>query len=170
MNHPKPASGCCFAAQVVSACSVSAKCPHCGRPGKPITTRTLKHMVKPVFLNLVQKPGFLICASPACGVVYFHPEGQELHENDLRVPVELKNPENAPICYCFGFTQKMVENEVRVSGDCTIALGIAAEMKAGNCACEVRNPQGSCCLGRISSVIKTLKSDTPEAELALGRC
>ena len=159
MNHPRPTSDCCSATQVVSACSVSAKCSHCGRAGKPVSTRTLKHMVKPAFLDLVQKPGFLICASPACGVIYFHPDGQELHENDLRVSVEWKSPDNAPICHCFGFTQKMVEDEVRVSGDCTIALRIAAEMRAGNCDCEVRNPQGSCCLGRMNSVIKTLKAD-----------
>lgn len=122
MNHPRPTSDCCFAAKDLSESNASAKCLHCGRPGKPIGTRTLKHMVKPAFLDLVQKPGFLFCASPACGVVYFHPDGQELHQNDLRVPVEWKNPDNAPICYCVGFTRKMVANEVRVSGDCTSAL------------------------------------------------
>lgn len=168
MNHPRPTSGCCSAAQVVSACSVSAKCSHCGGPGKPVSTLTLKHMVKPAFLDLVQEPGFLICASPTCDVVYFHPDGQELHENDLRVPVEWKNPDNAPICYCFGFTQKMVEDEVRVSGDCTIALRIAAEMKAGTCACEVQNPQGSCCLGRMSSAIKTMKFDPSHSAFPVG--
>jgi hypothetical protein len=124
-------------------------------------------MVKPTFLDLVHKPGFLFCASRDCGVVYFHPDGQELHEKDLRVPVELKGGDG-PICYCFGFTQKMAEDEVRISGDCTIARRIAAEMKAGNCSCEVRNPQGSCCLGRISSVVKTLKSGQPYSPSPVG--
>lgn len=168
MNHPEPRSDCCASAQVGMARSVPAKCSHCGRPGKPISTLTLKHLVNPGFLSSVQKPGFLFCASPDCGVVYFHPDGQELRENDLRVPVELKSPDNAPICYCFGFTQKMVEDELRASGECTIPGRIAAEMKAGNCACEVRNPQGSCCLGRVSMVVKTLKSALPHSASLTG--
>jgi hypothetical protein len=27
-------------------------------------------------------------------------------------------------------------------------------VKAGNCACEVRNPQGSCCLGNVQATVK----------------
>src|SRR5215470_12866133 len=118
MNHAGRTSDCCSATQVVAQCSVPAKCSRCGSLGKPVGTLTLKHMVKPAFLDLVHKPGFLFCASRDCGVVYFHPDGQELHEKDLRVPVELKGGDG-PICYCFGFTQKMAEDEVRISGDCT---------------------------------------------------
>jgi hypothetical protein len=118
-------------------------------------------MVKPAFLDVVAQPGFLFCASPDCDVVYFHPEGQELRGSDLRIPVRQKGAQEAPLCYCFGFTQAMVEEELRERGDCAIVQRIAAEVKAGNCACEVRNPQGSCCLGNVASVVKRLQSGEP---------
>jgi hypothetical protein len=59
-----------------------------------------------------------------------------------------------PLCYCFGFTRAMVVEEIRATGKCTVPQRIAAEVKAGNCACEIRNPQGSCCLGNVHAVVK----------------
>jgi len=153
-------SNCCAPKPVGSAVGIAA-CRLCGRPGNPVVTLTLKHMVKPAFLDVVAQPGFLFCASPDCDVVYFHPEGQELRASDLRILVGQKGAQEAPLCYCFGFTQAMVEKELRERGDCAIVQRIAAEVKAGNCACEVRNPQGSCCLGNVASVVKRLQTGEP---------
>src|SRR6266481_8503338 len=36
----------------------------------------------------------------------------------------------------------------------TVANRIAAEVKAGNCACEVKNPSGKCCLGDVTQAAK----------------
>ena len=86
-------------------------------------------------------------------MVYFHPDGeQQLKKGDVRVRVGLKESEDPmPICYCFGFTEAMAREEIRATGKCTIPRRIAAEIKAGNCACEIRNPQGSCCLGNATT-------------------
>jgi len=114
-------------------------------------------MVKPEFLEVVTKPGFLFCRSAECDVVYFHPGGERLNKADLRVRVGLKETEDpVPICYCFGFTEAMAREEIESSGRCTIPEQITAEMKAERCACELRNPQGSCCLGNVSATIKSL--------------
>jgi len=112
------------------------KCAGCGEAGRPVSTRTLKHMVRPQFLERISKPGFLFCASPRCEVVYFHPDGDQLFKGDLRMHVGIKETEDsARLCYCFGFTRGMVANEVRATGQCTIPQRITAEMRAGNCAC-----------------------------------
>ncbi|HEV2197528.1 MAG TPA: DUF998 domain-containing protein [Candidatus Acidoferrum sp.] len=58
----------------------------------------------------------------------------------------------------------MVVQEVDATGDCRIPQRISAEVKAGNCACEVRNPQGSCCLGNVTAVVKRLKADRISSE------
>jgi hypothetical protein len=130
-------------------------CPECGRPGKSVETKTLKQMVQPWLLELVNKQGFLFCRSTDCDVVYFHSDGDCLHKPDVRVRVGLKETAHpVPICYCFGFTEAMVREEIRATGQCTMPLRIAAEVKAGNCACEIRNPQGSCCLGNVAATIK----------------
>jgi hypothetical protein len=134
---------------------VGMKCPHCGQLGQPIATRTLKHMVQPEFLETVTKPGFHFCRSTACDAVYFHPDGEFVRRPDVRVRVGSKETEDpVPLCYCFGFTEAMVREEILATGQCTIPQRITAEVKAGNCACEIRNPQGSCCLGNIAAAVK----------------
>jgi hypothetical protein len=112
-------------------------------------------MVKPQFLAMITKPGFRFCRSPDCDVVYYHADGEQLRKTDLCVRVSIKEAEeSAPLCYCFGFTCSMLLEELRIHGCTTIPERIAAELRAGNCACEVRNPQGSCCLGNLTAEIK----------------
>jgi hypothetical protein len=131
------------------------QCPSCGEPGRPVGVVTLKHMVRPEFLEVVNKPGFLFCRTAHCAVVYFHPESETLEKSDLRVRVGLKETvDPVPVCYCFGFTERMLLEEIQASGRTTIPQRIAAEMKAEHCACEVRNPQGSCCLGNVKAAEK----------------
>ncbi len=142
----------------------SAKCPECGADGQSVHTVTLKHMVKPEFLEAVTKPGFLFCRSPKCDVVYFHPDGERLTKADIRVRVGLKEAADpVPICYCFGFTEAMAREEIELSGKCTIPDRIAAEMKLERCACEVRNPQGSCCFSNVTAAVKKLLASGPKA-------
>lgn len=131
------------------------KCSGCGASGRAVSTTTLKHMVQPGFLSLVDKPGFCFCPAAGCDVVYFHPDGERLRKRDLRVRVGLKETKDpVPICYCFGFTEAMVRSEMERTGACTIPEKIAAEMKARHCACEVRNPQGLCCLKDVREVVR----------------
>lgn len=146
-----------------------SNCPECGQPGKSVETKTLKHMVQPWHLERVNKPGFLFCRSADCDVVYFHPDGDCLRKPDVRVRVGLKETEDpVPLCYCFGFTEAMVVEEIRATGRCTIPQRIAAEIKAGNCACEIRNPQGSCCLGEVQATIRRVMTRAATPDTAPG--
>jgi hypothetical protein len=103
---------------------------------------TLKHIVRPAFLDVVNEPGFLFCRTVHCALVYFHPHGKTLEKSDLRVRVGLKETADpVPLCYCFGFTERMLLEEIQANGRTTIPQRIAAEVEAEHCACEVRNPQ-----------------------------
>lgn len=162
-------SDCCSiksAGEISSATAAQAvvPCPKCGQPGKLVETKTLKHMVQPRHFERVNRPGFRFCRSADCDVVYFHPDGECFHKSDVRVRVGLKETADpVPLCYCFGFTEAMAVEEIRATGKCTIPQRITAEVKAGNCACEIRNPQGSCCLGNVTAAVKkALERVTPE--------
>jgi hypothetical protein len=145
-------SDCCCPGQPDEG---AEKCPECGAVGKAVATLTLKEMVKPEFLEQVSKPGFRFCRTASCEVVYFHADGERVGKSDVRVRIGLKEREDpVPLCYCFGFTEGMVRDEVEATGTCTIPERIAAEVRKGNCACEVRNPEGSCCLGNVRAVVK----------------
>jgi hypothetical protein len=112
-------------------------------------------MVRPCHLDLVSKPGFIFCRSADCRLVYYHPDGDYLGKPDVRVRVGLKEiVDPVPLCYCFGFTEAMLCEEIRATGQCSIPRRITAEVKAGNCACEIRNPQGSCCLGSVTAAVR----------------
>ena len=131
------------------------RCPRCGQPGQPVALQTLKHQVKPEHLETVETGSFNFCRAATCDAVYFNDSGVVLSKGAVRQRIGLKETEDPlPICYCFGFTEAMAVEEVRATGKCTIPQRISAEVKAGNCACEIRNPQGSCCLGNVTTAVK----------------
>ena len=132
-----------------------ANCPRCGQVGQPVALQTLKHQVKPEHLETVETGSFNFCRTATCDAVYFNERGAVLTKADVRQRIGLKETQDpVPICYCFGFTEAMAVEEILATGKCTIPQRITAEIKAGNCACEIRNPQGSCCLGNIAAAVK----------------
>jgi hypothetical protein len=150
-------SDCCSAENstaTVAAPAPKPACPQCHRPGRSVSLLTLKHQVRPEFLTAVNQGAFHFCGTPDCPVVYFAVGGLVLKTNDVRRPVTQKDAVRAPVCYCFGFTPAMVQEEIRTTGKSTVVERIAAEMKAELCACEIRNPQGSCCLGNVKAAVK----------------
>jgi len=100
---------------------------------------------------------YYFCAAPDCDVVYFALDPQALifRRADLLVRVRAKDESDAiPVCYCFGFTRKDIEDEIAAAGRSTVAERISAEVKQGNCACEVKNPSGKCCLGDVMRIVR----------------
>ena len=78
---------------------------------------------------------------------------------ELRVPVNFKeNNYKGPICYCFDHTVASIRAEIQSTGRSTATEMITKEVKAGRCACEVKNPAGTCCLG---DVIRVMQSFAP---------
>src|SRR5579862_9547906 len=97
---------CCQGNSEADRAGGASACPACGEVGRPIRTITLKHLVKPGFVDIVARPGFLICAKPNCEVLYFHADGARITKTDVTVRVGFKErDEPILLCYCFGFTQ-----------------------------------------------------------------
>jgi hypothetical protein len=92
-------------------------CPRCGQPGRPAALRTLKHHVKPEHLRTVEAGQFHFCRTAGCDVVYFNDSGIVLTRADVRERIGLKETSDpVPLCYCFGFTEKMALDEIRATG------------------------------------------------------
>jgi len=106
----------------------------------------------------VRLTAYYFCEAPDCDVVYFPLNSDEpsFRRSDLLVRVGLKETEDpVPVCYCFGFTRKDIWDEITQAGRSTIAELIKVEVRAGNCACEVKNPSGKCCLGNVARVVRS---------------
>lgn len=111
---------------------------------------TIRAMLDPDLAREMLASERRFCRTPACDVVYYAASGRPVRKRDVRVRVGLKEKEDPiPLCYCFGFDRSNVEREIAQTGGCTIPERIAAEISAGHCACEIKNPSGACCLGEV---------------------
>jgi hypothetical protein len=99
---------------------------------------------------------FCFCRTATCEVVYFRAGEALFRKDDLGVRVGLKEPQDpaVPVCYCFGWTPQKIRAEIAATGRSTAIEQIKAQVKAGNCFCEVTNPQGSCCLGNVAKAVQ----------------
>jgi hypothetical protein len=133
----------------------AAFCDSCGEKGKPVQTQTVKAMLA-MSLRAVEDGEYLFCRTPTCPVVYFSADGKQTFTVDqLRERVYQKEPqaEEVLVCYCFRHTV----GEIRAASPEEhrfILEDINAGIQAGQCACDLRNPQGSCCLGNVRGLIK----------------
>ena len=155
-----------------NCCSVPDKteglCPECSEKGKKVQRTTMEHLVQPSLVSEIATGQYFFCESSTCKAVYFSSPGERIfHKQDLTVRVGLKETEDpVPICYCFGYSRKMAWDEIAETGKTEIPNKIKAEIQAGNCACEVKNPSGRCCLGNVTRAVKdglrTLQPDLTE--------
>ena len=133
-------------------------CPACGEVGRPVAGVTVEAILGPVRAAplLDAEPRF--CRTQSCAVLYYGRDGLSAHKREARVRVGLKESETPlPVCYCFGFSRADIEREFAETGGCSIATRITAEVKAGRCACEVKNPAGTCCLGDVNREIRKVR-------------
>ncbi len=132
-------------------------CPRCREKGKPVSLATVgavaKTEVGPVKLSAQE---YKLCRNPNCPVVYYADKVQ-LEKSDLRVPVNFKERNyEGPVCYCFNQTVASIRAEIQIKGHSTAQAMISQEVKAGRCACEVKNPAGTCCLGDVTRAVQAV--------------
>ncbi len=161
---------------MVDCCSVKAPavppavmpCPECGSRSKQVDTLTVKSLVRKMPFGMVPAQ-YYFCEETACDLVYFpsDAEAPSFHRGDLLVRVGLKEETDPiPVCYCFGVSRQDIWDEIREKGKSSVAERIKAEVKAGNCACELKNPSGKCCLGNVT---RAVQEGPRTAQAAAGR-
>jgi hypothetical protein len=147
-------SDCCSVGDNFNAPVVMA-CPLNGARSKQVDTVTVKSLVRQLPLGM-PKTQYYFCEAPGCDAVYFPLDRQAplFRRGDLIVRVGAKETmDPIPVCYCFGFTRQDIWDEIRSTGKSTAAARIKAEVEAGRCACEVKNPSGKCCLGDVTRTV-----------------
>ena len=141
--------------------AASGACPTNGKVGKLIGSLTLKAMLARPLTEL-RPVEYRFCRDTDCPTVYYSVDGlQTFVESDLRERVYQKHPQERDIfvCYCFQHTIEEIIADVDASGGERVVLEINQAIKKGQCACDFRNPQGSCCLGNVNSVVKRAQQD-----------
>lgn len=132
--------------------SFSAACPECGHSGRSVAFETVAALTR---VRLPKRQAFRLCREEACSTVYWGSEGARLAVADLTVTPGFKNPGGKSlVCYCFLYDTADIERELAEQGDTTVPDRIRHEIEQGNCACEVRNPGGRCCLGDVNRAVR----------------
>jgi hypothetical protein len=145
------------------------RCPHCGQPGRGIEPITVKALLRPEALARLSASAHRFCSTPSCPVVYFG-EQEAFRREDVAAPVFQKEPAGQrTVCYCFAVSEADVRRELMETGGSTAAKRIYDHVRAGRCACEIKNPQGSCCLGNVVAAEKALAAGAPGTSATRGR-
>lgn len=132
-----------------------AVCPQCGHTGIAVPGQTIKALLS-VSLRRIAVNDFYFCRTPTCQTVYFSVGAESFFsKSDLREWVYQKEPgrDDMLVCYCFRHTAGDIRNGSPASRE-AILNDIKAGIRDNQCACDLRNPQGSCCLGNIYALIK----------------
>jgi Zinc binding domain len=134
-------------------------CLSCDGQSRPVSLRTMLLMLKPELFDQVGESQYRFCTSPDCPAVYFSRE-RIFSTSDLRIRIGLKEKDGPiTLCYCFGFSEQAIREEIAADGITTIPQRIAALIKERMCACEERNPSGACCLGEVTKAAKRLMQE-----------
>ena len=145
-------SNCCSGGSISSV----LVCPQCGISCKNISMKTIFHQVRfPEILD-IETDSYYYCADKTCSVGYFSQEEKVISKNQLRAFTELKNNK---LCYCFDINTEQYLDSLKDGAAETIKNFVIQKTKVGDCACEIRNPSGQCCLANFKQLEKTLNLD-----------
>ena len=140
-------SSCCGSSDRVQPTRL---CPVSATLGTRVELQTVQALLREHPLRRMSTLGHHFCPDPTCAVVYFDEAGAVYVKEDMRVPVWQKEPiGRRMICYCFDENEAEMLAECERTGAIEAADRVRAHIAAGRCACEVRNPRGSCCLGDV---------------------
>jgi hypothetical protein len=146
---------CCCSGPAGTAATIA--CPACGTTGSPVAELTMKALLTEAALQRFELGAYRFCPDVSCDVVYFHAANRTFTSADCRVPVWQKEPlGRRMICYCFGENEADVRAEFEQTGGSKAVDRVRAHIEARRCACEVRNPKGTCCLGDVTQMVKRI--------------
>jgi hypothetical protein len=157
-------SDCCSdgACEASTANNTTTTCPNCQQTGKHVDTQIVKSMLKGSLHSIQDSTNYYFCRTPDCYVVYFNEDGEQTYATiEVRERVFQKEPDasDVHVCYCFQHSPASIREEIIKTGNSTVVAEINTAIKAGKCACDIRNPQGTCCLGNVQQVVKALVVD-----------
>lgn len=135
-NHPKPAT---------------QACPRCGIACKSVEMSTLYHQVRfPENLG-INSSAYYFCPAKDCVTGYFSTSGNNVPKQQLRAYQDIQEDK---LCYCFDIDAGDYLTALNTGHAETVKNFVVQRTKSGECACELRNPSGQCCLARFKHLEK----------------
>ncbi len=157
-DEDSPGSDCCVILESVNTAKpkASVPCPSCKLSARSVGRMTVFHFLKPEYHGTISEAPYYYCSDPDCQIVYFTETSHPQHTTDqLREDFkQAARKQQHLLCYCFGYSAKMILKEIAETGQSDVGRKIANNIKENLCACEARNPSGKCCLGSVNQFVK----------------
>ena len=137
--------------------SIRSACPTNRQIGRELDSITLKALLAVPLTAVSSQVPYRFCSDRACPTVYYRTDGQQVFgETDLRERVYQKHPDEPAtvVCYCFDITVGEIRDVVERSAQSALVARITGGIRAGQCACDIRNPQGTCCLNNVRTLLE----------------
>lgn len=129
-------------------------CPKCNQSSKSVEMLTLFHQLKfPKNIEIISD-NYYFCTDKTCSVGYFSQPDKIVLLQHLRSFEDIKNDQ---LCYCFDINKSTYLNALSKQSAESLINFIIQKTKSGDCACEIRNPSGQCCLARFKQLKKSLQ-------------
>ncbi len=125
-------------------------CPQCDISCKNISMKTILHHVRfPEILKIEEDHYY--CSGKNCPVGYFTQAGNTIPKAHLRV---FDEHQSNKLCYCFDISTERYKQALKDNTADKIKQFVTQKTKSGDCACEIRNPSGQCCLASFKQLEK----------------
>ncbi|WNB75935.1 MULTISPECIES: putative iron-sulfur cluster-binding metallochaperone [Methylomonas] len=121
-------------------------CSECGSTCKSVGMSTLYHQVRFPENQSIITDSYYFCPAKTCPVGYFSSAANIIPKQHLRSYQAIQNDE---LCYCFDIDAEQYLSALKVQRAEPIKDFVMQRTKAGECACEIRNPSGQCCLANF---------------------
>lgn len=134
-------------------------CVRCGGRTSAVAIETAKGLLTASALARLELTVYRFCPNPVCAAVYVSGAGIVFDVADVRVPVWQKLPAgDRTICYCFDENERQIETEIQQRGRSDAFDRVRRHVAERRCACEVRNPRGTCCLADIRAAVNRIQA------------
>ena len=121
-------------------------CPQCDTACKSVEMPTLYHQVRfPENLDTISDT-YYFCPTKDCSIGYFSIVGHRVPKPQLRTHQDIQKD---TLCFCFDINAADYLTALSTNHAETIKNFVIQRTKLGECACEIRNPSGQCCLGKF---------------------
>jgi hypothetical protein len=136
-------SDCC------SSSNTKQICPECGATCKSVGIPTLYHQVRFPENQSIDIDSYYFCPEKTCPIAYFTNAGNTIPKQYLR---SYQAIQNGALCYCFDIDAEQYLSALKDCRAEPIKAFVMQRTKAGECACEIRNPTGQCCLANFNNL------------------
>lgn len=122
-------------------------CPECGFACNSVSMTTLYHQVRfPENQQIQTNNNYNYCSTKTCSVGYFSSTCNTIPKSHL---INSRAIQNDVLCYCFDISSLQYVSALKAHCAEPIKNFVIQRTKNKECACEIRNPSGQCCLANF---------------------